>query len=61
MPVQPCTTNGKKGWRYGTSGKCYTGPGAKRKAHVQGYAIEQSQKRSGKAAEVIKSMTKKKG
>ena len=50
MPVQECTLDGKPGFRWGQSGRCYTyTPGdedsrneAKRRAHVQGYAIEQS-------------------
>jgi hypothetical protein len=48
MPVMACTLEGKPGYKYGDSGKCYTySPGdepgrkeAKRKAHIQGAAIE---------------------
>jgi len=40
MPVQRCTKNGKPGWRWGKSGKCYTGSGAKAKAAKQGAAIK---------------------
>lgn len=40
MPLQRCTQNGKSGWRWGKSGKCYTGPGAKKKAIKQKVAIE---------------------
>lgn len=40
MPVERCTKNGVKGYRWGSSGKCYTGPGAKEKALKQGRAIE---------------------
>ena len=40
MPRQPCTSNGKKGTKYGKSGKCYTGPDQKSKAMKQGQAIE---------------------
>jgi len=55
MPVQPCRKDGKPGYRYGKSGKCYTyTPGneksrksAKRKAYLQGAAIKASQNRRG--------------
>ena len=40
MPVQRCTENGKSGYRWGSKGKCYTGPDAKQKAAKQGRAIE---------------------
>jgi hypothetical protein len=46
MPVEKCTINGKSGWRWGKSGKCYTGPGAKAKAAKQGRAIKVSQTQS---------------
>lgn len=36
------------GYRYGTKGKLYTGPGAKEKATKQGAAIHISQARQGK-------------
>ena len=47
MPVERCTRNGKPGYRYGKSGRCYTYTAgneasrkeAKRKAHLQGAAI----------------------
>lgn len=42
MPLQQCTTDGKRGWRWGQRGKCYIGPTAKRKAIKQGIAIEPS-------------------
>lgn len=32
--------NGKSGWKYGDSGKCYTGPDAKKNATKQGLAID---------------------
>ena len=38
MPLKRCTSNGVSGWRWGTKGKCYTGPDAKKKAIKQGYA-----------------------
>jgi len=50
MPVTVCLLNGKPGYKWGASGKCYTySPGqegtrkrAKRKAAIQGYAAHQS-------------------
>lgn len=39
MPLKQCQIDGKKGWKYGDSGKCYTGPDAKKKAIAQGIAI----------------------
>ena len=38
MPVKPCKAKGKSGWKWGNSGKCYTGKGAKAKAERQGRA-----------------------
>jgi hypothetical protein len=40
MPLKKCREGGKSGWKYGDSGKCYTGPGAKKKAIKQGIAID---------------------
>lgn len=37
-----CTDNGVGGWKWGESGKCYTGPNAKEKALEQGQAVEAS-------------------
>lgn len=56
MPVKECQEEGKPGFKYGDSGKCYTytegdeasKKAAQRKAHIQGYAIEMSQKQAGK-------------
>lgn len=39
MPVKPCQSKGRKGNKYGDRGKCYTGPGSKKKAARQGRAI----------------------
>ena len=41
MPVHLCTHTGKPGWQWGQQ-KCYVGPGAKRKAAIQGSVIERS-------------------
>ena len=38
MPVKKCRTKGKTGYKWGNSGKCYTGKGAKAKAARQGRA-----------------------
>lgn len=42
MPIKKCKQDGKNGWKYGDSGKCYTGPGAKKKAIRQGLAEQYS-------------------
>ncbi len=38
MPLKQCTANGTTGWQFGNKGKCYTGPGAKKKAIKQAVA-----------------------
>ena len=48
MPIQKCQKNGKSGFKYGKSGKCYTGTDAKKKAIKQGLAVAQSQGRKPK-------------
>ena len=40
MPLKKCTVDGKAGYQWGNEGKCYTGPGAKKKAIRQGVAVE---------------------
>jgi len=46
MPVQKCQSKGKAGWKYGKTGKCYTGgTAAKKKAIKQGLAIAQREGR----------------
>lgn len=40
MLVQSCQKDKKPGWKWGKSGTCYTGPGAKAKARRQGAAIQ---------------------
>lgn len=50
MPVRQCSDDGKPGYKWGDSGKCYTYPrgnetarkAAKRRAILQGVAIEGS-------------------
>ncbi len=39
MPVRKVTKQGKTGYQWGTSGKIFTGPGAKNKAAAQGRAV----------------------
>ena len=51
MPLKKCTIDGKAGYQWGDAGKCYTGPGAKKKAIKQGVAIEGPKKFSQKAVE----------
>ena len=59
MPVMRCTKNDKPGWKWGRGGYCYTyvagnersSGRAKRKAHLQGAAIEGSRARAGKPRE----------
>jgi hypothetical protein len=38
MPIMSCTVNGKKGYKWGPSGKCYTGPNARNRAAAQAAA-----------------------
>ena len=45
MPLRKCEVKGKSGYRWGKSGKCYTGKGAKAKAMKQARAIEASKAR----------------
>ena len=44
MPLKNCTVDGKAGYQWGDEGKCYTGPGAKKKALKQGVAVEGPEK-----------------
>ena len=41
MPVMKC---GDNGYKWGDSGKCFTGPGSREKAAAQGRAIAASQR-----------------
>lgn len=58
MPLERCTEGGKAGWRWGKSGKCYTGKLGKAKAMRQGRAIEAS-KAAEKKAPAKKTTAKK--
>ena len=56
MPVRRCNENGKVGYRYGSTGKCYkytSGDSAsriraKRRAEAQGRAIEANKRTDNK-------------
>src|SRR5688572_4328086 len=39
MPIQACSIDGKKGYRWGEHGKCYVGPRARARALQQARAI----------------------
>ena len=54
MPVKSCSKNGKSGYKWGDSGNCYTGPGAKKKALKQGVAIEKNKQKKGEKSEFDK-------
>ena len=46
MPIQHCSKHGKRGWKFGASGTCYIGPGAKARAERQGRAIKASESKT---------------
>lgn len=48
MPVKKTTKGGKTAYKYGDSGKAYTGKNAKAKAAKQGRAIQASKARRKK-------------
>lgn len=50
MPLMQCSKDNKSGWKFGDSGRCYTGPNAKKQAARQGAAIEISKKKRGEAS-----------
>jgi hypothetical protein len=39
MPLERCTLDGQPGWRWGSSGVCYPGPGGRGRAVRQGLAM----------------------
>ena len=61
MPVQACTSEGKQGYRWGTSGHCYIYEAnneasrreAKRQSFLQASAIQHSQERRGEKPKVF--------
>ena len=44
MPLKKCSEDQKSGWKWGDSGKCYTGPEGNKKAIRQGISIEGPEK-----------------
>ncbi|MCK5601790.1 minor capsid protein [Candidatus Pacearchaeota archaeon] len=56
MPLQRCRSQGKSGWKFGSGGTCYIGPGARSRARTQGAAIKASQARRDDPVSVIKSL-----
>ena len=60
MPLKKCTENQKSGYKWGSEGKCYTGPDAKKKAIKQGVAIEGPEKFSQKVVSELKRVTNEK-
>jgi hypothetical protein len=46
MPLKPCQIKGKRGWKWGDSGKCYPGSRGRSKALKQARAIEASKNRT---------------
>jgi hypothetical protein len=53
MPLKRCSENKKSGWKWGDSGKCYTGPEGKKKAIRQGISIEGPERFKEKARSVL--------
>lgn len=56
MPLQRCRSKGKSGWKFGSGGTCYIGPGARSRARAQGAAIKASQARRDDPVSVTKSL-----
>ena len=54
MPIKRCTSDGKSGYKWGDSGKCYTGDNGKELARKQGISIELSKQKAGKPSEFDK-------
>lgn len=50
MPLMQCTVDGKPGWKWGRTGKCYTGKNGKKQALSQMKAIKASQTHRPKTA-----------
>lgn len=59
MPLKQCTSDGKSGFKWGDSGHCYTGPGAKEKALKQGRAIEVNKSKSTSLIEKVRGVLEK--
>jgi hypothetical protein len=48
MPIKRCQKDKKKGFKFGDTGKCFTGKSAKEKAEKQGRAIKAEEARRKK-------------
>lgn len=60
MPIKPCTQDGKEGFKWGNSGKCYTGKDGHEKAVKQMKAIYKSgYKESSMLKEVLEAKEEK--
>lgn len=53
MPLLRCQKNGAMGWKFGPTGTCFTGPGAREKALRQGRAIKANSTRSDVSQDII--------
>ena len=56
MPIMKCQKDGKSGYKYGESGHCYTGPGAREKARKQGQAIEISKHKAERTHDIVREL-----
>jgi|TARA_R100001163_G_C5021766_1_gene164395 hypothetical protein len=57
MPLKKCSEDKQSGWKWGDTGKCYTGKNAKQKAIKQGIAIEGPEKFQQKASQFEENLT----
>lgn len=58
MPLKRCQVNNQQGWKWGDSGKCFTGKDAKEKAAEQGRAIEASKSKGWISQAIAKILEK---
>ena len=56
MPVHRVTIDGVEGWRYGDTGKLYTGKDARRKAIAQAAAIHASQSKRASYMDIMEKL-----
>lgn len=59
MPIKKCVIDGKDGWKYGDTGKCYTGPDGKQKAIAQAIAINGGNPPANEKLEIMKEIIEK--
>ena len=57
MPLKKCSEDKQSGWKWGDTGKCYTGKNAQQKAIKQGIAIEGPEKFQQKASQFEENLT----